>query len=93
MNYIVVVGITEDVARKQAAAKSGYEPSTIGRLFQVSDQGSNSRQDAYVFETSNDVTSHSLYAKARLSDAFKLEQNRFSDGPVLLFGPEVTAGG
>jgi hypothetical protein len=93
MNYIAVVGITEDVARKQASEKSCYEPSTIGRLSLVIDQRSNSRQDAYVFETSNDVASHPMYAKAKLFDAFDLENDTISDGPILMFGPEVTVGG
>ncbi len=93
MNYIVVIGITEDVARNQAAEKSGYAPSTIGRLSLVIDQRSNSRQDAYVFETSNDVASHQMYAKAKLFDAFDLENDTISDGPILMFGPEVTVGG
>ncbi len=93
MNYIVVVGMTEDVARKQASEKSGYVPSTIGRLSMVIDQRSNSRQDAYVFETSNDVASHPMYAKAKLFDAFDLENDTISDGPILMFGPEVTVGG
>lgn len=93
MNYIVVIGITEDVARNQAAEKSGYAPATIGRLSLVIDQRSNSRQDAYVFETSNEVANHSLYAKAKLFDAFDLENDTISDGPILMFGPEVTVGG
>ncbi|MFE0018394.1 hypothetical protein ACFWXH_26365 [Mesorhizobium sp. NPDC059054] len=93
MNYIAVVGVTEEVARSQAAEKSGYEPSTIGRLAHIVDQRSNSRQDAYVFETSNDVTSHSMYVVANLSDAFDLRGAIIEDGPILRFGPELTVGG
>jgi hypothetical protein len=93
VNYIAVVGVTEDVARRQATEKSGYPSSTIGRLSLIIDQRSDSRQDAYIFETSNHVANHPQYAKAKLSEAFGLQRNSIDDGPILIFGPEVTVGG
>lgn len=67
----------------------GDSPSCLSRKI----LRSNSRQDAYVFETSNHVANHSLYAKAKLFDAFDLKNDTTSDGPILMFGPEVTVGG
>jgi len=93
MNYVSVAAVTEEVARGQAAEKSGYAPQTIGRMVLAIGRRGNSRQDAYVFETSNDVTAHPRYARARLSEAFDLATPELDDGPVLLFGPEVTVGG
>ncbi|NGN45341.1 hypothetical protein G6N74_30320 [Mesorhizobium sp. CGMCC 1.15528] len=68
-------------------------PQTIGRVFLVIDEGNNSRQDVFIFETAHDVTKHPLYAKAMLSQAFGLTEKALSDGPVLQFGAEVTVGG
>jgi hypothetical protein len=93
MNFISVMAVTEKVAREQALTKSGYAPQTIGRVFLVIDEGNNSRQDVFIFETAHDVTKHPLYAKAMLSQAFDLTEKALSDGPVLQFGAEVTVGG
>lgn len=93
MNYISAMAVTEGLAREQAAQKSGYAPDTIGRMVLLIDQRSNSRQDAYIFETANDVTKHPHYAKAKLSDVVDLTALDVDDGAVLLFGPEVTVGG
>lgn len=92
MNFISVMAITEVIAREQAAIRTGYEPDTIGAVIIVVDQGTNSRQKAYVFETTNDVTKHPLFAKAKLSDTIDVTAPG-ADGPVLSFGPEVTVGG
>ncbi|WP_442580574.1 hypothetical protein ACSBOB_00785 [Mesorhizobium sp. ASY16-5R] len=92
MNFISVMAITEAIAREQAAAQTGYDPHTIGPLATVIDQGTNSRQRAFVFETANDVDKHPLFAKALLSDAIGATVIE-ADGPVLVFGPEVTVGG
>jgi hypothetical protein len=93
MNFIAVTAVTDEVAREQAAAKSGYAPESIGALVRVIDDGDNSRQRVFIFKTTNDVTVHMHYAKARLSDAFQPTGHATNDGPVLLFGPEITAGG
>lgn len=92
MYFISVMAITEAVARDQAAVKAGYERGTIGQVVTVVDQGTNSRQKAYVFATTNDVTRHPLFAGARLSDTVDTSSLE-TDGPVLAFGPEVTVGG
>ncbi|MBB6470299.1 hypothetical protein HNQ96_006196 [Aminobacter lissarensis] len=84
---------TEEVAREQASIKTGYSPETIGRVSLISDEGNNSRQVAFIFETSHDVTEHPLYAKARFSEVFDLAGKGVSDGPLLQFGREVTVGG
>ncbi|MBE1205942.1 hypothetical protein [Aminobacter carboxidus] len=93
MNFVSVIAVTEEVARKEASTKTGYAPETIGRVSLVIDEGNNSRQIAFVFETSQDVTRHPLYAKATLAEALDLAGKGVSDGPVLQFGPEVTVGG
>jgi hypothetical protein len=93
MNFISVMAVTEEIAREQASTKTGYAPETVGRVALVIDESNSSRQKAFIFETTNDVTKHPLYAKARLFDAFRLTKRTVNDGPVLLFGPEVTAGG
>ena len=93
MNYISVMAVTEEVAREQASTKTGYAPETIGGVFLVLDEGNSSRQNAFIFETTHDVTKHPLYVRARLSEAFDLTGKEVDDGPVLQFGPEVTAGG
>ncbi|MFU0505806.1 hypothetical protein [Pseudaminobacter sp. NGMCC 1.201702] len=93
MNFISVMAVTEEIAREQAATKTGYAADTIGRVALVIDQSNSSRQKAFIFETTNDITKHPLYAKGRLSDVFDLTMQAVNDGPVLLFGPEVTAGG
>lgn len=93
VNFICVMAVTEEVAREQASKQSGYSPGTIGRLSLVVEEGSSSRQNAYVFETSHDVTKHPRYAKVRLSEYFDLTGKRLNDGPVLHFGREVTVGG
>ncbi len=92
MNFISVMAITEEIARDQAIMRTGYEPHTIGALVVVVDQHTSSRQKAFVFETTNDVTGHQLFARAKLSDTIDLPASR-RDGPVLAFGPELTAGG
>jgi hypothetical protein len=93
MNFISVIAVTERVARNQASVISGYDPETIGRTSIVFNEGKNSRQIAFIFETDNDVAKHPLYAKARLSEVFDLKGRVVEDGPVLQFGPEVTVGG
>ena len=93
MNVISVMAVTEEIAREQAATKTGYAPETVGRVALVISEGNSSRQNAFIFETTNDVTKHRLYAKAKLFDAFDLSNKAVNDGPVLLFGPEVTVGG
>lgn len=93
MNYISVMAVTEDVARSQAAEKTGYDPATIGALVLVVNHHNNSRQYAHIFETANDVTKHPLYVRARLHVAFGPAVSALEDGEVLSFGPEVTAGG
>ena len=79
--------------REQAVAKTGYEPEAIGLLLHTLDQPNNSRQKAYVFETANDVRKHPGYAHSKLSDICDLAAVGAEDGPVLVFGPEVTVGG
>ena len=97
MDYISVMGVTELVARERIIADAGYPPATIGRVVLVADSGDNSRQKAFVFETSNDVTRHANFAKARLSDTYDLRAlqhiDDLKDGPLLVYGPEVTVGG
>ncbi len=97
MDYISVMGVTELVARERILADAGYTPATIGRVVLIADSGDNSRQKTFVFETSNDVTLHPDYAKARLSDTYDLSTLQHADGvedgPVLVYGPEVTVGG
>lgn len=93
MNYISVMAVTEDLAREQAAIKTGYAPETIGRVILVIDEGDNSRQRGFVFQTMNDVTEHLLYVRAKLSDACDVPGKKVNDGPMLMFGREVTAGG
>jgi len=93
MNFVSVMAANEEVAREQASAKTGYAPETVGRMLLVVDEGNNSRQHAFIFETTHDVTKHPLYAKARLSQAFDVTGKMINDGPVLRFGPEVTVGG
>ncbi len=93
MNYISVMAVTEEVARSQAADKTGYDPATIGALAFVVNHHNNSRQYAHIFETSNDVTKHPLYVRARLHVVFEVAGSDLEDGDVLSFGPEVTVGG
>lgn len=93
MNYISVMAVTEDVARSQAAEKTGYDPSTIGMLALVVNHHNNSRQYAHIFETSNDVTKHPHYVQATLHDALGAAGSELTDGDILVFGPEVTVGG
>ncbi len=93
MNYISVMAVTEEVARDQAAEKTGYDPATIGSLVLVVNHHNNSRQNAYIFETSNDVTKHPLYVRATLHTVFDPASRGLDDGDVLSFGPEVTVGG
>lgn len=93
MNFISVMAPTEEVAREQASTKTGYAPHTIRRMSLLFEQDNSSRQNAFIFETDNDVTIHPLYAKARLAQLFDLAGTGMKDGPVLRFGPEVTVGG
>ncbi|QOF75466.1 hypothetical protein IG197_34385 (plasmid) [Aminobacter sp. SR38] len=93
MNFISVMAPTEEVAREQASTKTGYDPDTIGRMSHIFEQGNNSRQNTFIFETDNDVTKHPLYAKATLAQVYDLTGTAMNDGPVLRFGPEVTVGG
>lgn len=93
MNFISVIAPTEEVARAQATALSGYASDSISEAHIVAEVHNNSRQDAYIFETSHDVTKHPLYARALLSEVFDLCGEGVSDGPILQFGPEVTVGG
>lgn len=93
MHFICVMAVTEELAREQASQQSGYSPITIGRLSLVVDEGDNSRQNTYIFETIHDVTEHPRYAKARLSEVFDLSGKGQNDGPVLQFGRDVTVGG
>ena len=93
MNFISVMAVTEEIAREQASTKTGYAPETVGHVVVIVDQGTSSRQKAFIFETTNDVSKHPLYAKARLFEAFDVTEKEVNNGPVLLFGPEVTVGG
>lgn len=93
MNYISVMAVTRDVARSQAAEKTGYDPFTIGMLALVVSHHNNSRQYAHIFETSNDVTKHPHYVQTKLHDALGAAASELTDGDVLVFGPEVTVGG
>ena len=91
MNFISVMAVTEEVAREQASNQTGYAPETIGCVSLVVEEADSSRQNAYVFETSQDVTTHPRYADAKLSESLDLKG--LNDGPVLQFGREVTVGG
>lgn len=93
MNYISVMAATEDLARAEAAEKTGYHLATIGALVHVVNHHENSRQYAHIFETSHDVTKHPLYVRAKLHDAFRLGARQLEDGHLLSFGPAITAGG
>lgn len=93
MNYISVLAVDEERARERAADETGYAPEAIGWLALAAERGNNSRQNAFVFETLNDVTRHPLYIEGTLSEAFDLTGHTIEDGPVLRFGPEVTVGG
>jgi hypothetical protein len=93
MYFISVIAITEQVAREQAYAMTGYPLETVGRTAFVFKRGNNSRQNAFIFETPHDVTKHPLYVEAWLSEVFDLTGTVVEDGPVLQFGPEVTVGG
>lgn len=93
MNFISIMAVTHEVARAQAISQTGYAPDTFGPAVFTADQGNNSRQQEYVFETGNDVTKHPLYVHAMLSDNHDLAKLDVHDGPLLMFGPEVTVGG
>jgi len=93
MDFISVMAVTEAVARRRIVTEAGYGHDTVGRLVYVEPSGDNSRQNSYLFETSNDVTRHPHYAKARLSESHDLGLLGVDDGPVLVYGPEVTVGG
>jgi hypothetical protein len=97
MHFISSTAVTETLARHRIASETGYRADTIGRIVHIGDEADNSRQKAFVFETVNDVTRHEDYAKARLSDNYDLSILReacdLEDGPVLIYGPEVTVGG
>lgn len=93
MNYISAMAVTEDLARRTAAEKSGYHPATIGELVYVVNHHENSRQYAHIFETCHDVTTHPLFVRAKLHDAFRVAASELEDGDVLSFGFEITAGG
>lgn len=93
MNFISVMAVDFEVAQKAAVLNTGYGADTIGPVVHVAEDGNNSRQNAYVFQTSNDVTQHPLYVDAKLSDSFMLSEIGVEDGPVLIFGPEITVGG
>lgn len=90
MNYIALAAPIEAVAREFATSKAGYRSETVGRLVHVQTPGDSSRQSDFVFETSNDVTRHPDFARAMLSDRYDIAAE---DGPVLVYGPDVTAGG
>jgi len=92
MNFISVMAITEAVARERAVFETGYEANTIGPVVLVVDEENNSRQKAHIFQTANDVTTHALFTNTRLSDVAESIAADL-DGPVLVFGPEVTVGG
>ena len=91
MNFISVMAVTEEVARERASNQTGYAPETIGCVSLVVEEDDNSRQHLYIFETSQDVTTHPSYAEATLSEFVDL--NGLNDGPVLQIGREVTVGG
>lgn len=93
MDFISVMAVTEAVARRRIVTEAGYAHDTVGRLVYVEPSGDDSRQNSYLFETSNDVTRHPHYAKARLSESHDLRLLGVDDGPVLVYGPEVTVGG
>jgi len=97
MDFISVMAVTEAVARERVMIETGYEPGAIGRLLHVAPSGDNSRQNGYLFETDQDVTKHPHYAKARLFDTYELRlfghTDYVEDGPMLVYGPEVTVGG
>jgi len=97
MHFISAAAVTESIARERIATEAGYSADTIRRLVHMARKLDNSRQTTFVFETANDVTRHPDYAKANLSDICDLETLRQSDnvkdGPVLVYGPEVTVGG
>ena len=93
MNYISVMAVTEERAREKAVASTGYSRESIGPVVTVIDEGDNLRQRLYIFETSNDVTEHPQYTKAKLSSALHFVEPTVEDGPVLMFGPEITVGG
>jgi hypothetical protein len=90
MNYIAISAPVEAVAREFATSKAGYRADSIGRLVHVHSDRDSSRQKDFVFETSNDVTRHPDFVKATLSDRYEIDAG---DGPILVYGPDVTAGG
>ena len=92
MHFISVMAVTEPVARERIAAEAGYDPATIETLVHVAALEDNSRQHRFVFQTTNDVTQHPHYAKATLLDVLQ-DIEDVEDGPVLVYGPEVTVGG
>lgn len=92
MNFISVMAITEAVARERAVLETGYQANTIGPVVLVVDEDNNSRQKAHIFQTAHDVTTHAQFTNTRLSDIAEPMADEL-DGPVLVFGPEVTVGG
>lgn len=91
MYFISTMAPTEQAARERAAADTGYPIRDIGEIAHVRDNDGSSRQKTFIFVTSNDVTAHPLYANQTLSQ--HLQDAVTIDGPVLVFGPELTAGG
>ncbi len=91
MHFISIITMTEPVAREIIAEKSGYKPRSIGRLVRVINDTESVGQKVFVFETSNDVTRHPHYTKARLSDRYMSAAAK--DGPLLSYEPDVTVGG
>lgn len=76
-----------------ALATRGQVPIGFGQVCLVIDAGNSSRQKAFIFETTNDVTRHLRYVVGRLSEAVDLVAHNVEDGPVLQIGAEVTVGG
>jgi hypothetical protein len=91
MNFISLTTMTEAVARELIVKKAGYAWETIGPLVHAADQTDSVGQKAFVFETSNDVTQHPHYTRARLSDRYQLQA--VEDGPLLSYEAEETVGG
>jgi len=92
-HYIVVRAVTETTARQRAVSSTRYAPAAIGSIVLVVDQGDNSRQREFIFETANDVAMHPLYTGARLANVVELAHSGLHNAPTLVFGPEVTVGG